>query len=45
MEEKQFIFAGWMIDGSGGPVQGHVLLGIEDGFITDIENGSNIKKM
>ncbi len=45
MEEKQFIFAGWMIDGSGGPVQGHVLLGIEDGFITDIENGSNIKKL
>lgn len=42
MKEKQFIFVGWMIDGSGEPVRNHVLLEVENGIITDLEDECNI---
>jgi len=34
--KEQYILAGWLIDGSGGPVQKKVLLKIVDGVIADI---------
>ncbi len=45
MEEKKFIFVGWLIDGSGGPILDHVLLGVENGIITDLEDGCNKKNI
>lgn len=35
--EPKYIFAGWLIDGSGGPVQDRVLLQVVDGTITAID--------
>jgi imidazolonepropionase-like amidohydrolase len=32
----QFIYAGWLIDGSGGPVQKKVLIQTDGGYITEI---------
>ena len=37
MTRKQWIRAGWLIDGSGGSVQKDVLLTVEDGTIVAIE--------
>ncbi len=45
MKEKQFIFVGWMIDGSGGPIRDHVLLEIENGIITELRDGCNIENI
>ena len=38
MDTAHFIFAGWLLDGSGGPVREKVLLQIENTTITSIEN-------
>ncbi len=40
MDTKHFIFVGWLLDGSGGPVREKVLLQIENGIIAGIENCS-----
>ncbi len=37
MTSKHYIKVGWMIDGSGAPVQKQVLLTVEGGIITEIE--------
>ncbi|MBW1636480.1 MAG: amidohydrolase family protein [Deltaproteobacteria bacterium] len=38
MNIRYSILAGWMLDGSGGPVRGKVLLRVEDGIIVGMEN-------
>jgi imidazolonepropionase-like amidohydrolase len=37
------IFAGWLIDGSGGPIQNNILIQIKDGLIGSMETASPIK--
>lgn len=38
MDSSHFIRAGWVLDGSGGPVREKVLLRIENGIIVNMEN-------
>ncbi len=38
MSKTSFILAGWLIDGSGGPIQEKVLLRLVDGRIGAIEH-------
>ena len=40
MDAKQFIFAGWLLDGSGGPVREKVLLQVKNGTIAGMESCS-----
>lgn len=35
-KKKQYVYAGWLVDGSGGPIQKNMCIGIHGGFITDI---------
>jgi predicted amidohydrolase YtcJ len=39
---KQYIKAGWMIDGTGAPVQEQVLLTVEEGVITAIDSSRGV---
>ncbi len=38
MNKRQYIRAGWLIDGSGGPVKRNVLLEIVGGFLTAVDD-------
>jgi len=40
MDAKQFIFAGWLLDGSGGPVREKVILQVKNGTIAGMESCS-----
>jgi imidazolonepropionase-like amidohydrolase len=35
-KNKRYFFAGWLMDGSGGPIQKNMCIGIQDGFISDL---------
>ena len=37
MKNRHYIKAGWMIDGSGAPIQKQVLLTVEGGIVTEVE--------
>lgn len=38
MSKRQYIRAGWLIDGSGGPIKRNVLLEIIDGILTTVDD-------
>lgn len=35
--ESKFVFAGWLVDGSGGPIQKNMLLEIKNGYVHDVK--------
>ena len=35
-KKEHYVLAGWLIDGSGGPIQKKVVLKIVDGLIADV---------
>ena len=45
MDERKFILAGWLIDGSGGPAQKNVLLCVEDGRIVSLEQDAELASL
>ena len=45
MSDTQYIYAGWLIDGSGQPIQKNVLLEIVDGLFTGITSSNSIASL
>ena len=43
LKRYEQIFAGWLIDGSGGPIQENILVQLKDGLIRSMETVSPIK--